>query len=171
MDSKRPFWNLHCWKSIGFFQIIQVICYWGLDLISNAKLKLVSGYWKIQYGHQVGILNVTSLKINRVWPMATNNMVMKFETEIPKQTWVMLQKPCQLQTDRWIAGRTRWILHTPHQLCCVAVQIDPKNHTHYFDGLAQDCSNSSAIAVELLQSCTKPLICSLLDGWGFGAGQ
>ena len=24
------------------------------------------------------------------------------------------------------------------------------------DGLVQDCSNSSAIAIELLQSCTKP---------------
>ena len=26
------------------------------------------------------------------------------------------------------------------------------------DGLAQDCSNSSALAMELLQSCTKLLI-------------
>ena len=26
------------------------------------------------------------------------------------------------------------------------------------DGLVQDCSNSSALAVELLQSCTKPSI-------------
>ena len=28
----------------------------------------------------------------------------------------------------------------------------------HIDGLAQDCSNSSAIAMELLQSCTKPAI-------------
>ena len=28
----------------------------------------------------------------------------------------------------------------------------------YVDGLAQDCSNSSALAMELLQSCTKPLM-------------
>ena len=27
------------------------------------------------------------------------------------------------------------------------------------DGLVQDYSNSSALAMELLQSCTKPLIC------------
>ena len=27
------------------------------------------------------------------------------------------------------------------------------------DGLVQDCSNSIANALELLQSCTKPLIC------------
>ena len=26
----------------------------------------------------------------------------------------------------------------------------------YIDRLAQDCSNSSALAMELLQSCTKP---------------
>ena len=37
--------------------------------------------------------------------MATINMHMKFEIEIPKQTWLMLRKPCRLQTD----GRTRWI--------------------------------------------------------------
>ena len=31
------------------------------------------------------------------------------------------------------------------------------------DGLVQDCSNSSALAMELLQSCTKPLIlCSAI---------
>ena len=27
----------------------------------------------------------------------------------------------------------------------------------YIDGLEQDCSNSSVLAMELLQSCTKPL--------------
>ena len=34
--------------------------------------------------------------------MATINMHMKLEIEIPKQTWLMLRKPCRLQTD----GRT-----------------------------------------------------------------
>ena len=29
-------------------------------------------------------------------------------------------------------------------------------------GLVQDCSNSSALAMELLQSCTMPSICFLL---------
>ena len=29
-----------------------------------------------------------------------------------------------------------------------------------FKGLVQDCSNSSAYRLELLQSCTKPLICN-----------
>ena len=31
------------------------------------------------------------------------------------------------------------------------------------DGLVQDCSNSSALAMELLQSCTKPLKCGHMD--------
>ena len=31
----------------------------------------------------------------------------------------------------------------------------------YVDGLAQDCSNSIANALELLQSCAKPSMCSM----------
>ena len=59
------------------------------------------------------ILKVTSLKMNRLLPMATINMHMKFEIEIPKQTWLMLRKPCRLQTDGRTDGRTRWIQYTP----------------------------------------------------------
>ena len=29
-------------------------------------------------------------------------------------------------------------------------------HSQHIEGLVQDCSNSSALAMELLQSCTKP---------------
>ena len=37
----------------------------------------------------------------------------------------------------------------------------------YFDGLVQDCSNSIANALELLQFCTKPSISSLKSvSWG-----
>ena len=32
-----------------------------------------------------------------------------------------------------------------------------------FDGLMQDCSNSSALAMELLQSCTKASKCFMLN--------
>ena len=38
--------------------------------------------------------------------MATINMHMKFEIEISKQTWLMLRKPCRLQTDRRTDGQT-----------------------------------------------------------------
>ena len=82
-------------------------------LIFKAKLKLESGNQKIQYGRQAAILKVTTLKINRLLPMATINMHMKFEIEIPKQTWLMLRKPCRLQTDGRTDRRTRWIQYTP----------------------------------------------------------
>ena len=55
MADRQPFWKWHCWKSKGFFPYTQVICYWGLDLIFNAKLKLESGNWKIQHGCQAAI--------------------------------------------------------------------------------------------------------------------
>ena len=38
--------------------------------------------------------------------------------------------------------------------------IAPMIFVDYIDGLVQDCSNSSALAVELLQSCAKPSIYS-----------
>ena len=82
------------------------MCRWSLKLIFKAKVKLESGNQKIQYGRQAAILKVTSLKINRLLPMATINMHMKFEIEIPKQTWLMLRKPCRLQTDRRTDGQT-----------------------------------------------------------------
>ena len=42
----------------------------------------------MQNGRQVAILEVMSLKINRLLPMTTVNMHMKFEIETPKQTWL-----------------------------------------------------------------------------------
>ena len=69
-----------------------------MELIFKAKLKLESGNQKIQYGHQAAILKVTSLKINRLLPMTTINMHVKFEIEIPKQTWLTSRKPCHLQS-------------------------------------------------------------------------
>ena len=106
LQIKNPIWlpgshfeNDCHWNSIGFYPYTQLFCYWSLELISKAKLKLESGNQKIQYGHQVAILNMTSLKNNRHLPMATISMHMKFEIEIPKQTWLMLRKPCCLQTD------------------------------------------------------------------------
>ena len=39
----------------------------------------------------------------------------------------------------------------------VIATVPPKQE--YIDGLVQDCNHSSALALELLQSCTKPSIC------------
>ena len=38
----------------------------------------------------------------------------------------------------------------------VTFGIDLICRSEKFDGLMQECSNSSALAMELLQSCTKP---------------
>ena len=39
---------------------------------------------------------------------------------------------------------------------------DKRSSHEHFDGLVHDCSNSSALAMELLQSCTEPSICTVL---------
>ena len=105
MATRRPFWKWHIWKSIGFFPYTLVVCYCSFDLIFKAKQKLESGNKKIQYARQAAILKVTLLKINRLLTKATNNMHMKHQIEIPKQTWVMLQnhvayRRTDIQTDR-----------------------------------------------------------------------
>ena len=97
MAARRPFWKWHCWKSIASFPYTQVMWHWSLDLIFKAKLKLESGNQK--RWPPGGHLKVTSMKFDRPLSMATNNMHIKFEIEIPKKTWVMLRKPCRLQTD------------------------------------------------------------------------
>ena len=109
MASRRPFWKWHCWKSIVFFAFTQMMCQWSLDF--KAKLELQSGNRKIQYGCQIAILKVTSLKINRLLPIANEEHA--YEIWNSKWTWVTLWKPCPLQTDGWTDGRTRWIQYTP----------------------------------------------------------
>ena len=63
--------------------------------------------------------------------------------------------------------RKRWKSSSQHissQLCqqwtstpnsILISNFDPLRH-HQINGLVQDCSNSSVLAMELLQSCTKP---------------
>ena len=92
MAARRPFWKWRCWKSIGSYPYTQVLCRWSLKLIFKAKVKLESGNQKKTIWPPGG----------HFLPMATTNMHMKFEIEIPKQTWLVLRKPCRLQTD----GRT-----------------------------------------------------------------
>ena len=46
----------------------------------------------------------------------------------------------------------------------VIVKIDhptTQGGSTYMDGLEQDCSNSSSLAMELLNSCARPLICEV----------
>ena len=106
MTTRRPFCKWRCWKSIDSYPYILVFCCWSLKLIFKAKVKLESGNQKIQYGCQAAILKVTSLKINRLLSMATIYMHIKFEIEIPKQTWLMLRKQCRLQTGGRMDGQT-----------------------------------------------------------------
>ena len=63
----------------------------SIDIQSQARVK------KMQYGRQMAILKVASLKINSILPMATVNMYMKFEIEFPPKTL----SPTDGWTDRW----------------------------------------------------------------------
>ena len=59
------------------------------------------------------------------------------------------------QRQQWVSQQ--WSLVSIRQVTMYTAW-----HWEYIDGLVQDCSNSSALAMELLQSCTKPSICNQL---------
>ena len=47
-----------------------------------------------------------------------------------------------------------------HTIACKYIGFGRSRYDdHYIDGLVHGCSNSSVLAMELLQSCTKPSIC------------
>ena len=48
---------------------------------------------------------------------------------------------------------------------CVGCNYSSMPNWYNIDGLVQDCSNSIANALELLQSCIKPLIYTSMDYW------
>ena len=73
-----------------------------------------------------------------------------------------------ISTTDSLRMKLRVIIHLYPSLILVYMISANKNpqiiyHIVYqCNGLAQDCSNSSALVMELLQSCTKPSICELL---------
>ena len=87
---QNPIWPMggHCWKSIGFCPQPQTTCIWNLKL--QSKLQLCSGNhatyrvykWKIQYGHQVAILKMTLLKMDKLLPIYISIVLLKFRIDI-----------------------------------------------------------------------------------------
>ena len=62
-----------------------------MDIQSQTKVSLETK--KIQYGRQAAILKVTSLKINRLLPIYTSIVLLKFGVDIQSQTKVRVWKP------------------------------------------------------------------------------
>ena len=85
----------------SIYPYTQVMCSWSLDLIFKAKLKLEFGNWKIQYGCQAAILKVTLLKINRLLPIYTISLLLKFRLDNQSQTEVKIWK---LKNPIWPPG-------------------------------------------------------------------
>ena len=98
MATGRPFWKWHCWKSIGFSPQPQMTYIWNLKF--QSKLLLCSGNHatyrvykrKIKYGHQVDILKMILLKMDKLLPIYTSIVLLKFRVDIQSQTRVWKQK-------------------------------------------------------------------------------
>ena len=158
MAARQPFWKRYHWKLKGFGPWPQTTCIWNVKFEFQSQLELHSGNhatYRVQIlknpclpgGHfesniaenpmhtsdvpvkfGLDIQSQTKVKTNRLLSIATNNMHVKFEIEIPKQTWVMLQKPCCLQTDEW----TRCIQYAPPP------PPPPYTHTHNHEAVISE---------------------------------
>ena len=68
------------------------------------------------------------------------------------------------ETENWLSNAESISMSWCHYVTSLLCQEQPQSWQHkskhqwHLNGLVQDCSNSSALAMELLQSCTKPSI-------------
>ena len=86
-------------------------------------------------------------------------------------TWSQWVGPFQIQSVTWYLNKW-WFIRTNKQVqCindlnlllfhlwkCIGGCLNEDAVKLYIDGFVQNCSNSSALAMELLQSCTEPSI-------------
>ena len=106
-------------------------------------------------------------EISQFWDVA-NNIETLIYTIKYVQSFVLLYLVLVRLTFHWI-----YQMHLHNSSCFVGTWtiIYPYSsglcHCHWnnIDGLVQDCSNSIAYALELLQSCTKPSILWLSQSW------
>ena len=73
------------------------------------------------------------------------------------QLWVHKPIVKWVETPFWSKNFWGWPNQYHSFLHCLAIS------NHDIDGLVQDCSISSALAMEILQSCTKPSILTMQD--------
>ena len=102
--ARRPFWKWHCSKPIGYCLWPPSTFMWNLKLQFQSKLNIRFGNHascrvqkpKNKYGHQAAILNMTSLKINRLLPKYISIARLMFGVDIQSQTKVRVWKPKNL---------------------------------------------------------------------------
>ena len=91
MATRQPFRKWGHWKWIGSYPYTYVFCQWSLELIFKARPKLVRKPKNLIWppgGH----FEMTSLQINRLLPIYTSIVPLKFGVDIQSQTKVRVTK-------------------------------------------------------------------------------
>ena len=99
--------------------------------VNLCKILWWYGTWYLKFHcafHEVNILET--------WDVQYADVISPFEIQLKECVWQFYQVTCQM----------------------LGYQASRDLIIGYLDGLVQDCRNSSALAMELLQSCTKPSI-------------
>ena len=120
-----------------------ILCHWG-KLYQKSIISRTSMH---------GVLRMVLLNFNRIMLCAKCNLdLFLFSCDV-NPYWAMhiYIYICTLQI----------VILSFHMFVFICIPVLLINE--YFSGLLQDCSKSSALAVELLQSCTKPSIWCLYN--------
>ena len=76
------------------------------------------------------------------------------------------------ESSFWTLMKCHWTLCCPSQIpSAQQPQTDGFLLNYHIDGLVQDSSNSSALALELLQSCAKPSISPVCHQWRYSSSS
>ena len=112
MAARQPFWKWNLWQSTDFGPWPQTTYKYKIQNWNNkANLSYIletmpeSRYRIMQCGHQATILKVTLLKINRLLPMHTSNVPVKFGFDIQNQTKFRVRK---LKKSNMAARQPLW---------------------------------------------------------------
>ena len=134
-------------------------------------------YCSLALSHQfVLVISVDVSDHNSVWPSHYSNMIISaMVSQITSLTIVYPtvysnadQRKHQSSTPlAFVMGIQWWPVNSPHKgpvtrkLFPFDDVIMTRRSDDYIDGLVQDCSNSSALAMGSLQFCTKPWTCQI----------
>ena len=122
---------------------------------SPCELLLILGVFVVLF---MGWVTATVVTISVLGSLGSNGRLYPRHTSSTIRSPMLI--PWNMLTTSWcVYPRTHWSpTYTNTSPGIASTYIIISYHHYHIDGLVQDCSNSNALAMELLQSCTKPSI-------------
>ena len=133
-----PFWKWHCWQSKGFFPYTQVMCYWSVNLIFKAKLKLRAWrwkasnvaarqpFWRLNLWKSIGFFSYTQVMC--YWSL---NLIFKAKLKLESGNWKNPIWPPSGHFESDVSEIQQALAHGPKQHACEIWNWNSKANLSY----------------------------------------